>query len=481
MGDTHREANELGAAVLGKVGRRLIPFLALLYFVAFLDRVNIGFAALTMNEDIGLSAAAYGLGAGIFFIGYVIFEVPSNLILARVGARAWIARIMISWGILSAGMAFVSSPMQFYVMRFLLGVAEAGFFPGVIYYLGCWFPMQYRARILGAFFVALPFSGVIGAPLSTWLLGVDGFGLTGWQWMFILEGLPAVVLGFVVLSYLTNRPADAAWLTPAERAWLEGELARERGRVEKTSHLTLLQSLTDIRVIAFGAVYFGLIIGLYAVNFWLPQMVKSPRVAHQSAGGPRHHDSLCLERRRHGALGAAFGPDGRAPLARRSAGAHCRHHAGVRRCSHRFSDGEPRRDRARVRGDLRCIANLLDTACRDPHRDGSRGRHRAHQFDRQHRRILRARSPRAGQRIDGQLRARAVDPGGDPGSRQPHRAWRGPRREKRGTLKGTHPFIFAEGSVPFTNMKGCVPFNRGGKAARRSRFSAVPGLCDPSH
>ena len=280
MGDTHREANELGAVVLKKVGRRLIPFLALLYFVAFLDRVNIGFAALTMNEDIGLSAAAYGLGAGIFFIGYVIFEVPSNLILARVGARAWIARIMISWGIISAGMAFVSSPMQFYVMRFLLGVAEAGFFPGVIYYLGCWFPMQYRARILGAFFVALPFSGVIGAPLSTWLLGVDGFGLAGWQWMFILEGLPAVVLGFVVLSYMTNRPADAAWLAPGERAWLEGELARERGRVEKTSHLTLLQSLTDIRVIAFGVVYFGLIIGLYAVNFWLPLMVKSLGIAH---------------------------------------------------------------------------------------------------------------------------------------------------------------------------------------------------------
>ena len=228
-----------------------------------------------MNEDIGLSAAAYGLGAGIFFIGYVIFEVPSNLILARVGARAWIARIMISWGILSAGMAFVSSPMQFYVMRFLLGVAEAGFFPGVIYYLGCWFPMHYRARILGAFFVALPVSGVIGAPLSTWLLGLDGFGLVGWQWMFILEGLPAVVLGFVVLSYMTNRPADAAWLAPGEREWLEGELARERGHVEKTNHLTLLQSLTDIRVIAFGLVYFGLIIGLYAVNFWLPQMVKA--------------------------------------------------------------------------------------------------------------------------------------------------------------------------------------------------------------
>ena len=432
MGDTHREANVIGATVLRKVSRRLIPFLALLYFVAFLDRVNIGFAALTMNEDIGLSAAAYGLGAGIFFIGYVIFEVPSNLILARVGARAWIARIMISWGILSAGMAFVSSPMQFYVMRFLLGVAEAGFFPGVIYYLGCWFPMHYRARILGAFLIALPVSGVIGAPLSTWLLGLDGFGLVGWQWMFILEGLPAVVLGFVVLSYMTNRPADAAWLAPGERAWLEGELAAERDRVEKTSRLTLLQSLTDIRVIAFGAVYFGLIIGLYAVNFWLPQMVKALGTAQQSPGGPRHHDSLRLERRRHGALGAAFGSDGRAPLARRSAGARCRRHAGVRCCSHRFSDGEPRRDRARVRGDLRCAADFLDTACRDPDRNGGCGRHRAHQFDREHRRIRRARSPRGSQGVDGQLRARALDPGGDPRGRQPHRARRRPQAKGDG-------------------------------------------------
>ena len=432
MGDAHRDANELGAAVLGKVGRRLIPFLALLYFVAFLDRVNIGFAALTMNEDIGLSAAAYGLGAGIFFIGYVIFEVPSNLILARVGARAWIARIMISWGILSAGMAFVSSPMQFYVMRFLLGVAEAGFFPGVIYYLGCWFPMQYRARILGAFFVALPISGVIGAPLSTWLLGLDGFGLAGWQWMFILEGLPAVVLGFVVLSYMTNRPADAAWLAPGERAWLEGELARERGRVEKTNHLTLLQSLTDIRVIAFGFVYFGLIIGLYAVNFWLPQMVKSLGTLTNLQVGLLImilcalsgaamvlwglHSDRTGERRWHVALPALIA-------------------AATLACAAALTDSATASLVAIGLGFVAICAALptfwtlpaailTGTAAAGGialiNSIGNIGG------------FVGPVSPRGDQGIDGQLRARAVDPGGDPGGRQPHRARRGPRPEKRG-------------------------------------------------
>ena len=257
------------------MGWRLVPFLGLLYFVAFIDRVNVGFAALTMNQDVGLSAAAFGLGAGIFFIGYVLFEVPSNLILARVGARVWIARIMISWGLLSAGMAFVSTPMQFYVMRFLLGVAEAGFFPGVIYYLACWFPSRYRARIVGAFLIALPLSGVIGAPVSTLLLGLEGLGLTGWQWMFIIEGIPAVALGFAVLAWLTNRPTEAEWLEPAEREWLEHELAQERRRQEEAHGLTLRQTLTNVRVWSLGFAYFGLMMALYAFSFWLPQMVKA--------------------------------------------------------------------------------------------------------------------------------------------------------------------------------------------------------------
>ncbi len=259
-------------AVLRKVAWRLIPFLGLAYFFAFLDRVNVGFAALTMNEDICLSAAAYGFGAGIFFIGYVMFEVPSNVILARVGARIWIARIMISWGLLSASMALVEGPTSFYVMRFLLGVAEAGFFPGIIYFLTCWFPSTYRARILGAFLVAIPLSGVLGAPLSTWLLGLEGFGLAGWQWMFILEGVPATLLGLAVLRWLRDRPADAEWLEPRERAWLTAELAREAGAASNEQGIGRV--LANPSVWLFGLAYFGIVVSLYGFNFWLPQIVK---------------------------------------------------------------------------------------------------------------------------------------------------------------------------------------------------------------
>ncbi len=260
-------------AVLRKVAWRLVPLLGLGYFFAFLDRVNVGFAALTMNADIGLSAAAYGFGAGIFFIGYVLFEVPSNVILARVGARIWIARIMISWGLLSAAMALVEGPTSFYVLRFLLGVAEAGFFPGIIYFLSCWFPSAYRARILGAFMVAIPLSGVLGAPLSTQLLGLAGFGLAGWQWMFILEGLPAALLGLAVLKYLRDRPADAEWLEPHERELLDAELAREGPAAAHGPGVGRV--LANPVVWLFGLAYFGIIVGFYGYNFWLPQMVKS--------------------------------------------------------------------------------------------------------------------------------------------------------------------------------------------------------------
>ena len=260
-------------AVLRKVAWRLVPILGLGYFFAFLDRVNVGFAALTMNADIGLSAAAYGFGAGIFFIGYVMFEVPSNVILARVGARIWIARIMISWGLLSATMALVEGPTSFYVLRFLLGVAEAGFFPGIIYFLSCWFPSAYRARILGAFMVAIPLSGVLGAPLSTQLLGLEGFGLAGWQWMFILEGLPAALLGLAALRYLRDRPADAEWLEPHEREWLTLELARESPAAAHAPGIGRV--LANPVVWLFGLTYFGIIVGFYGYNFWLPQMVKS--------------------------------------------------------------------------------------------------------------------------------------------------------------------------------------------------------------
>src|SRR5690349_20577119 len=194
-------------STLAKVTKRLVPFLMVCYFIAYLDRVNVGFAALTMNDDLGLSATAFGFGAGIFFLSYFVFEVPSNLFLERFGARKWIARIMLSWGLLSGAMAFVQGEMSFYLVRVLLGAAEAGFFPGIIFYLTLWFPAAYRARIIGYFMAAIPLSTVIGAPVSSMLLQLDGFGgLKGWQWLFVLEAVPAVLLSVVVFFYLTDRP-----------------------------------------------------------------------------------------------------------------------------------------------------------------------------------------------------------------------------------------------------------------------------------
>jgi len=259
-------------SALRKIAWRLIPFMGLLYFVAFLDRVNVGFAALTMNADLGLTKSMYGLASGIFFLGYVLFEVPSNLIMERVGARLWIARIMISWGLLSAGTAFVTSPNQLYTLRFLLGVAEAGFFPGMILYLTYWFPAAWRARILSAFMVAIPVSSAIGSPVSTAILSMQAQGLHGWQWMFLLEGTPAVLCGFAVLVFLRDGPRKAAWLTSEEKEWLESELARERSGA-LPSH-SVLAALREPRVWFLGLVYFGLLVGMYGYGFWLPQIVK---------------------------------------------------------------------------------------------------------------------------------------------------------------------------------------------------------------
>jgi MFS transporter, ACS family, tartrate transporter len=272
MSDATAQAAE--TRVLRKVAWRLIPFMGLLYFVAYLDRVNVGYAALTMNQDIGLSAAAYGLGAGIFFIGYFIFEVPSNLILERVGARRWIARIMVSWGVLSASMAFVNGPTSFYIIRFLLGVAEAGFFPGMILYLTYWFPWAQRGRIIAMFMLAIPLSSVIGAPISTALLGTSVLGFKGWQTMFLLEGLPAVVLGVVVWFYLTDKPAQAKWLTADERDVVQRALARDtKGATEHHVH-GLAQAFSNPQVWRFALVYFGAVMGNYGLGFWLPQIVK---------------------------------------------------------------------------------------------------------------------------------------------------------------------------------------------------------------
>src|SRR6516165_8799469 len=220
---------DLASITLRKVTLRLIPFLFILYIVAWLDRVNVGFAGLQMNADLGFSSTAFGFGSGVFFLGYCLFEVPSNLVLHRVGARRWISRIMISWGVISAAMMFVRTATTFYILRFLLGAAEAGFFPGVVYYLSHWYPEGQRARAIAAFMTAVPVSGMIGGPLSGALLSLNGaFGIAGWQWLFLVEGLPAVLLGVIVLVYLTDRPETAHWLGSAEKDWLVTTLAAER-------------------------------------------------------------------------------------------------------------------------------------------------------------------------------------------------------------------------------------------------------------
>ena len=275
----------LERCTIAKVSTRLIPFLILCFFVAYLDRVNVGFAALTMNKDLGLSASAFGFGAGIFFLAYFLFEVPSNLLLERVGARRWIARIMFSWGVISGATAFVGGETSFYVVRVLLGIAEAGFFPGVIFYLTLWFPAVYRARIIGYFIAAVPLSTVIGAPLSGWLLGLDGImGLKGWQWLFIVEAAPALILSVVVFFYLTDRPADAAWLEPDERAWLTARLQEEQANRERVRRYTVMQALMEPRVLALSLVYFGAVATNYGLSFFLPQIVKAFGVSNLQAG-----------------------------------------------------------------------------------------------------------------------------------------------------------------------------------------------------
>jgi ACS family tartrate transporter-like MFS transporter len=262
--------------VLGKVTRRLIPFLFLLYIFNYLDRVNVSIAALTMKPDLGMSDTVYGLGAGIFFLGYFLFEVPSNLILERVGARIWMARIMLTWGLISSGMMFVKSPVSFYTMRFLLGVAEAGFFPGMILYLSYWFPATVRARAVSRFMTAVPLASVLGGPLSGALLKLNGVaGLHGWQWLFLAEGLPSVVLGLVTLLYLTDRPGQATWLLPAEREWLTERLQREQAHRDKHFHFTLWQAFAQPRILLLCAIYFTITFCGYGLNFWIPLILKS--------------------------------------------------------------------------------------------------------------------------------------------------------------------------------------------------------------
>jgi len=261
---------------LRKVTFRLIPFLFVLYIVAWLDRVNVGFAALQMNSDLGFSSAAFGFGSGVFFLGYCLFEVPSNLVLHRVGARRWISRIMISWGAISVAMMFVRSRPTFYLLRFLLGSAEAGFFPGVIYYLSHWFPETQRARAIAAFMTAVPVSGAIGGPLSGALLTLNGLlGLAGWQWLFLIEGVPAILLGMIVLVYLTDRPEAARWLTSTEKDWLVSKLAAERNSHTAGHSVGIVAALTNPMIWQLGIVFLLAAMGFYGYSFWAPLVIKS--------------------------------------------------------------------------------------------------------------------------------------------------------------------------------------------------------------
>jgi ACS family tartrate transporter-like MFS transporter len=254
---------------------RLLPLLGFCYLLNYVDRVNVGFAATRMNPDLGLTATAYGLGAGLFFIGYFFFEVPSNVILHKVGARIWIARIMITWGLVASSTAFVTGPIGFYIVRFVLGFAEAGFFPGIILFLTYWFPRAVRAKVVALFFLAVPLSSVFGAPISTLIIqngdGVLGFE-HGWRFMFFVEGIPAVIFGVVVLFLLPDRPSKARWLAPSEAAAMEAVIAAEDEK--QVPHGTgLRDALTDRRVIAMSIVYFGVVFGVYVLGFFLPTVI----------------------------------------------------------------------------------------------------------------------------------------------------------------------------------------------------------------
>ena len=399
--------SELETRVMRKISFRIVPFIMLLYFIAFIDRVNIGFAALTMNKDLGFSPAVFGLGAGIFFVGYFLFEVPSNLILNKVGARLWIARVMITWGIISAIFAFITGETSFLILRFLLGVAEAGFFPGIILYLSFWFPARYRAGVVSLFMAAAPISVVLGSPLSSALLEMDGLlGLRGWQWMFIMEAIPAFLLGFVVLGYMTDKPEKATWLKDDEREWLVNEMDAEHAAKAATASHSIWRGLADMRVLALSLIYFGTSAGLYTLGIWAPQIIKEFGLSTLQVG---FLNAVPADRRRYrnGALGPPFGQDQRAHLARR--------------CSlHRRSCGACSRRIGRVMGigccrtHARQYRHQLGKATALGHADhvpvGIRGRrrHRNDQLDRQSWRLCRACDHRLDQGCDRQLPGRAL-------------------------------------------------------------------------
>ena len=430
----------LEQATMRRVAWRLIPFICLLYFVAFIDRVNIGFAALTMNKDLGFSSTVFGFGAGVFFFGYFLFEIPSNIILDKVGARLWIARVMISWGFLSGAFAFITGETSFYVLRFLLGAAEAGFFPGIILYLSFWFPARYRAAVVSLFMAAAPLSVLFGSPVSSLLLEMDGLlGLHGWQWMFLAEALPAVILGIVVLFYLTDRPEKATWLADEQRAWLVAEMEAERAGKRANARHNLLSGLADPRVLALALIYFGTSAGLYTLGIWAPQIIKGlglstmhvgllnavpPTVAVVAMVLWARHSDRTGERTWHVVIACLA-----ASLGLVLAGA-----ASTRGRRHRRAEPRQRRDQRRQ-------AAALGHADHVPLRLRGRRGHRHHQRDRQPRRLRRPLGDRLDQGPDRQLRgrpdvrSRAARRLGHPDSRRrPRRAARR-TRGRRGALK----------------------------------------------
>lgn len=369
-------------ATYRKVTWRLAPLLMLCYVVAYLDRVNVGFAKLQMTSDLGLSDAVYGFGAGIFFLGYFIFEIPSNVILHKVGARVWIARIMVSWGIISMLTMFVTTPAMFYAMRFLLGLAEAGFFPGIILYLTYWYPSHRRGRMTTWFMTAIALSGVIGGPVSGYILknfnGANGWH--GWQWLFLLEGVPSVIVGILVFAKLDDRISKARWLTREEQQLLESQVSAE----EATKHdMPIRQVLTSGRVLMLSLVYFSFVMGLYGVSFWLPTIIKATGVTDSFMIGllsaipfaaavvamvfvARSADRT-RERRWHIAVPAFAGALGLV-LSVVWAHKHGARHGGADPRDHGHSDH---------------AAAVLESAYGDPRRHGRGGRHRDDQFDRQ--------------------------------------------------------------------------------------------------
>jgi len=275
----------LEQTTMRKVYLRLLPFAILTYFLCYLDRINVGFAALTMNKDLGLTASTFGLAAGAFFWGYFLFEVPSNMALEKVGARFWIARIMITWGILSGATAFCTGPYSFLTVRFLLGLAEAGFYPGIVLFLTYWFPDGHRARIMSGFTLALPGAVALGAPISTSLLGLDGvLGLAGWKWMFIAEAVPTVLIGVAVLFYVTDRPAQARWLSDAERAWLTAAMDGERDQIEAHRKIGVLRSFWDPKVLLLSLNYFGIVTASLGMLIFLPQIIKQLGFTNMQVG-----------------------------------------------------------------------------------------------------------------------------------------------------------------------------------------------------